>query len=98
MISHENRLGTYLQVFTDIPGELVSFKLIKQGSEIAMDLNPSLSTLPERTMVITILILTIHSVKMNRYPRLATALVNAYPNPFRGSTSISLNVEKDNSP
>ncbi len=95
----EGRIGSYLQVFTDVPDETISFKLIKTGSAISIELSPAIQSIPG-TNTGDYRIGSYYQLSKvdNETPGLPTALINAYPNPFNSTTSISLRVEKNNTP
>ena len=99
LISNNGILGTYINIFTDSPGEIIEFKLIKKNSQEIIQLQPNLSSEPgEITGDYSNGIYYTLTQAPNQTPEIVTGLVSAYPNPFSVSTSITLNVGKEKQP
>ncbi len=99
LIKHNSILGTYINIFTDSPGETIEFKLIRKNSGEIIDLQPNLSSEPgETTGDYGNGIFYTLTQAPNQIPEIVTELVSAYPNPFSVSTSITLNVGKEKQP
>ncbi|HQM03681.1 MAG TPA: T9SS type A sorting domain-containing protein [Candidatus Cloacimonas sp.] len=99
LISNNGILGTYINIFTDSPGEIIEFQLIKKNSQEIIQLQPNLSSEPgEITGDYSNGIYYTLTQAPNQTPEIVTGLVSAYPNPFSASTSITLNVGKEKQP
>ena len=95
--THNGVSATLLQVFSEEAGELITFKLHNSETGDVSALYPSLSSLPGES---------VGSYAQGEYytlqseqdtaPELVTSLLSAYPNPFKDTASIALQVGKDN--
>lgn len=86
-------------MFTEEPDEQISFKLYRTETGDVSVLYPSLSSLPGESIGSYAQgeYYTLQSEQANA-PELVTSLLSAYPNPFKDTASIALQVGKDNEP
>jgi len=96
LINHNGILGTYINIFTDISGEIIEFKLIKKDSQEIINLLPNLISEPAEIIgdYNKGIYYTLRKAP-NLTPEIVTGLVSVYPNPFSVSTSINFNVGKE---
>ena len=97
--THNGISAALLQVFTEEPDEQISFKLYRTETGDVSVLYPSLSSLPGESIGSYAQgeYYTLQSEQANA-PELVTSLLSAYPNPFKDTASIALQVGKDNEP
>ncbi|HNQ44035.1 MAG TPA: T9SS type A sorting domain-containing protein, partial [Candidatus Cloacimonadota bacterium] len=94
----EGRKGALLQIFSDISGEQVDFRLRALAANTVTDLYPGLQTEPgsivgDYNSGVFYSLSGVHASA----PELVTGFGRVYPNPFQKGTNISLNVAKDSS-
>ena len=96
LINHNGILGTYINIFTDISGEIIEFKLIKKDSQEIINLLPNLISEPAEIIgdYNKGIYYTLRKAP-DLTPEIVTGLVSVYPNPFSVSTSINFNVGKE---
>lgn len=92
----DGKAGALVQIFSEIPGEKVEFRLTRQNGGNILNMNPALSTEPGSIL---------GDYAANQFyelysdhtdtPELVTGLGKAYPNPFKQGTNIEVTIAKE---
>ncbi|NLK49496.1 MAG: T9SS type A sorting domain-containing protein [Candidatus Cloacimonetes bacterium] len=96
VIHHEGKLGTLLQVYSEIASEPIDFKLFKPDTREIVELTPGILSQPGTTLG-SYAKRSFHQLKAQDTdaPMLATSLISSWPNPFQASTTIRVDIAKD---